>query len=293
MTLTRGFSFAQTKETEPSATPPPARFDWYSATLASGTSGVDVVEQLGTVYGGTVARGVGRHGYALRDSLMHGQTALVSVSHGGAHDRPLIESSGGASHEVAGTIRRLWPTHHVTRVDSAMDWDDPDAWSELTGHGLAVARARGVKTSVAGDWLDQHDGRTLYIGSLKADVRVRIYEKGRQLPEAGKPDWVRCEAQVRPRKAAKAVLAAVEPVGVWGAAQWSGMLAEAILGAPVERVSMAEWTLPDDLRAKTAVARQYGALFQRWLAEKSGDSSAVLAELFALGNRSETGEARH
>lgn len=223
----------------------------------------------------------GRHGYGVRDEIRAGQRCVVSVSHGGAHERALVETSGGDADTVTPLVRRLWPAHRVTRADSCLDWDDPDAWEAVTSEALRVARSAGVSTSVAGDWLDQQRGRTLYVGGTSSAVRLRVYEKGLQMPEAEKPHWVRAEVQVRPQKAAKSLVARLEPAEVWGTARWSGRLAETLLGLPVASVSMSGWVPPDDQRARAALVAQYGSVLDRWSRDVGGwaQLAVVLEEL--------------
>lgn len=260
MVLTRGFVPAVDRAFLGDS----AHFDWYSATLDETVSGGDAADHLEAADLGSRARTAGRRGYAVRDEFYAGTRLVLAVSHGGAHDRPLVEASGPTSGQVADLVRRMWPEHRVTRVDSAIDWDAPDAWAELSGTALQVARGSGIKTSVAGDWLGKEDGRTLYVGGRTASVRLRVYEKGLQLPEAGKPDWVRAEVQFRPEKAQKAACASLSASAVWGASRWSGKLWEAFTGLEVPVLKMSRWQAPDDLRARNALLKQYGKTVAAW-----------------------------
>lgn len=94
----------------------------------------------------------------------------------------------------------------MTRLDVAIDACFSAASSGLTpGVVLAgcvdVAVAHRLGTTMLGDWSGRDEsGRTLYIGSAKSAVRVRVYEKGRQpdtLP--ADPDWLRFELVYRPK----------------------------------------------------------------------------------------------
>lgn len=247
-------------------------FDWYSCTLPETVPGGDVMDALQVELGGDVVRCAGRHGYAERAVLSHGRRAVVSVSYGGAHDRCHVEATGAAADRLVPLIRRQWPDHRVTRVDSAMDWDDHGCFARVRDCALRAKRASGLKSRLAGDWIDARDGRTLYLGGKSAAVEVRVYEKGKQLPEAGRPDWCRAECQVRPPKlAGKLALASVDAAGVWGAARWSSGLYEALQGLPVARVDMRGWVLPDDARARAVLVAQYGAALTRWADDYGGD----------------------
>lgn len=253
-------------------------FDWYSCTLSAELDGHDVIDTLQVELGGDLVRCVGRHGYAERAALLHGRRSVVSVSYGGAHDRCHVETTGGDAERLVPLIRRHWPDHRVTRVDSAMDWDDRQGFDRLSKCGLSVKRAFGLKSRLAGDWIDGVDGRTLYLGGKAAAVEVRSYEKGKQIPEAGRPDWCRAECQVRPPKlAGKLALASVDAAGVWGAARWSRGLFEALQGLPVARVDMRGWVPPDDARAYRFLVQQYGPLARRVSSGEYGGSGEAFA----------------
>lgn len=244
-----------------------ARWDWYSASVGDSVAAETVVDSLRVVLGGALRVGPGRHGFGVREELLAGDRVIVGVSHGGGQERALVEASGWDTGRVAGVVRSLWPEHRVTRVDSAVDFDAAGAWQELSVLALAIARAAGVSTSVAGDWLGQVKGRTLYVGAPSSVVRMRIYEKGRQLREAKRPDWVRCELQVRPERAARFALAHLEPGQVWGCSRWAARFMEALTDAQVVPVSMRQWVMPDDLRARETMKAQYGGAIRRWKAE--------------------------
>jgi len=49
-------------------------------------------------------------------------------------------------------------------------------------------------SSLAGDWLEEKEGRTLYIGKAKNGKGLRAYEKGKQLGDL-LSKWVRFEVQ--------------------------------------------------------------------------------------------------
>lgn len=267
--MTRGFSTAPVVERGPV-------FDWYAASLpehVGGALALDVLrDDLG---GGVVLRSRGRHGYGDRAVLMHGERPVVSVSWGGTHSRCHVESGGGSTQDVCRTVRARWPEHRVTRVDSALDWDDPEAWDQVHGLVLGIAQERGLSKALAGDWIDPHqrpgDGRTLYVGAPSSAVRMRVYEKGRQLPEAGRPDWVRAEVQCRPQRAAKGLLASAEPLAVWGTARWTQDAATRLLGGvEVPATRVVTWREPDALRARTYIVRSLGRVLSQWALEVGG-----------------------
>lgn len=86
----------------------------------------------------------------------------------------------------------------LTRVDLAVDLfngeftvDDACKWRE---QGLFNVGGRSPSSSLAGDWLEEKEGRTLYIGKAKNGKGLRAYEKGKQLGDL-LSQWVRFEVQ--------------------------------------------------------------------------------------------------
>jgi phage replication initiation protein len=86
----------------------------------------------------------------------------------------------------------------VTRLDLAVDFlhgehtvDDAVDMVEADGF---TSSGRRPSTSVAGDWLDQVHGRTLYVGKAANGKMLRVYEKGKQLGDL-QSEWVRFEVQ--------------------------------------------------------------------------------------------------
>lgn len=281
MTLTRGFSFAYS----PFGVPPEAvRFDYYSASLDETVAGADVVDFFQTVDLGSPVLGTGHYGYANRVDFMAGRRRAMQVMYGGSQARPLVVGSGATSGRVAELLRKRWPEHRVTRVDSAVDWDAEAAWPRISAMGLEVAKRRGIKTSVAGDWLGKLDGRTLYIGGKSSAFGVRIYEKGKQVPEAERPWWVRMECEWRPKRENRAVAASLAPVDVWGASPWGRELLEATAALETAPVAGPAWMPPDDLRARSALLRQYGSVLGRWADEVGG--MAMLLDVLEVELRS-------
>lgn len=290
MTLTRGFSSApeplelalfelsappatelQPPSTKGSAALPfAAEWDWYSCTLAPEVDGASVVEHMGVVLDAAVVPASPRHGYAARAVLQQGRRTLLSVSWGGSQPRALVETSGASAKLVVPTIRSLFPSHRVTRCDSRIDFDQADAFSLLSGAAHRVASRRGIQTRVAGDWIDKVRGRTLYVGGKSSEVQCRVYEKGKQLPEFERPDWVRSELEWRPGRGRRDVAASLPASAVWGAGRWARELCQEMTGVGVLPVEGSNWQEPDDLRARNALLKQYGGILSRWAVETGG-----------------------
>lgn len=261
--MTRGFTTA----------PDPIRWDYYAASLVQPLDGDLVASELAGCLSTWTRTGQPRQGYRHAVDLVQGERRVAVVMWGGVHETAHVQASGESSNLVATSIRERW-VHRISRVDACVDWDDAGAWDAVCGAGLDLARRRNLRKEQAGDWLDPHggpgQGRTLYIGARSSSVRCRLYEKGRQLPEAGRPDWVRAELQVRPQKAAKAALAALQPREVWGSAEWSQELLTALTGDEVPPARVVQWREPDFDRSYRAMLRQYGRTLEHLAVANGG-----------------------
>lgn len=203
------------------------------------------------------------HGYRQGFELRAGDLTVARVLAGGQNPYPHGFSSGGDAVRFAEIIRREFPDHRVTRLDAASDFDGAGAWDRITAAGLAFADAQGLRVNHAGDWHRGIEGRTLYLGSRKSAVFVRIYEKGIQEGGEASPDWVRVEVVVRPAGDARMVAAQASAAEAWGFSSWTRDFSAMMLDLDVERVQMNQWRAPDDERAMRAVVSQYWRTFER------------------------------
>jgi DNA relaxase NicK len=265
------------------------RFDWYAATVREPAA--DVVDQLAAALGATTARGAGLYGYAEQVQLHRGEEKVGSVLHGGKNPWPHVSATGSHAPAMAEQLRQLHPERHaVTRMDACEDLDDGDGtWAQLYAPLLALALERNLTIDQAGDWARERDGRTFYVGSPRSAVRVRLYEKGKQLRVTGADpaaslDLVRLEVQVRPEGPSRLVAAVGAPADAFGYSDWSQAAAQQLLGLDVPRVHVKDERPRDDERALRAVASQYAAVFQRE-AEQLGSWDLLWARLERLAKR--------
>lgn len=282
MTVTRGLGLA----------PDPVRWDWYSGSLVDSVDSGLVVSVLSASLDADPKLGVPRHGYQRCVQLARGEHVVAQVMSGGSHETPYVQASGSSSGFVAKVLRANW-THRVSRVDACVDFDAEGAWEAVLGQVLTVTRQRGISKRQAGDWIDPHqrpgDGRTLYAGGQSSAVQGRFYEKGRQLPDAGRPYWVRGEIQIRPAKAAKRAMALVDPRGAWGASAWSADVLERLTGDAVPPARVVNYVEPDNHRRYLAMLRQYGRTLDLVAEQYGGDWSQlglVLRDDLAASRRS-------
>lgn len=171
----------------------------------------EAVEEVALAYGGDVdIRSVpARNGWRYAVQLHHGSRVYCTISMENSSTVKKcfnLQFTGSDSTKGAEIARRLFPGHSVTRVDVAVDACFSASASGLNpGVVLAgcvdIACNHRLATTMLGDWSGREEsGRTLYIGSAKSALRVRVYEKGRQ-PDTmpADPDWLRFELVYRPQ----------------------------------------------------------------------------------------------
>ena len=259
------------------------RFDAYTATSSELTpdDAKRVVMEGGSRVGVEPKRceAMGFHGFAHRQEFVdYCGHQFAAVQWGGSHgERVMLEVKGEATGPVVALLREEWP-HRCTRVDSCADFDEAGVFARLYRACRKVKKRHSVMGGKAGDWDDfPEKGRTLYLGSTSSATRVRLYEKGKQ-PEYAhlvRPDWVRLEIQVRPKKEAKSAFAALSPEEVWGASKWTSELHAQLLGGHVDpHPAGTVYRLTDDESSFEWMCKQYGAMLARQ-AEDCGGWEAV------------------
>jgi len=258
------------------------RFDWYAATVPAIPDAVLEVfrhEYIGAEFKNCKPL----YGYENGIEVSNSTGTMAKILYGGKNGDPHIFATSEQTDIFVPIVRQYWPEHRVTRFDSAEDFDAPMAFESLMEVCLAVADESGLQVGHQGDWHREELGRTLYLGSPKSAVRLRLYEKGKQLraqilPEHGQglisPNWTRLELQVRPQKDSKSAAATSTPEQVFGYAAWARTLAERALALEVPRVQVNVWRESDDERAFAFMVRQYGGMLQR-LKHQLGDWCCV------------------
>jgi hypothetical protein len=197
------------------------------------------------------------------------------LSGGGQHEFPHVVGTGSDAPAVA-RLARSWP-HRVSRVDVCVDTEDAGAYGTLREDLLRVARAAGTNVREILNPIDTRAGRTLYVGSPKSQHMARLYEKGKQLPEENRPDWVRWELQLKPEKDRKDWAAKASALDLLGAAEWSRAFVSQAFGIDPDRPPVRSRRVSDLDGALDACASQYGGRFLELVALHGGD-----LELFAL-----------
>lgn len=202
-----------------------------------------------------------------------------SVHFGGYNERTLLRASSDNADDFSELVRKWWPDHRVSRVDVAMDFQEgPDFFNDMAEWLIDYAKnaTKPLKISYAGDWANGLEGRTLYIGSRKSAVFIRLYEKGFEQLQKGNVDapidWVRFEAEIKPQnKAAKIRAASVSAREFFGS---SSLLRDfsALLGDQYEPLKMGTVRKMVDFdRTFSHMCYQYGAVFEDLLEDCQGD----------------------
>ena len=245
-------------------------FDWYSATLESSPDQVlgvlESSQDLASVY---PIRGL--YSYDRGAAVRRGEHTLAQAFWGGVNGTKQVhvQASGSDSPAIVETIRRHWPSHRVSRADAREDWSHPSAWRWLCKRAIGVAEEFRLATGTVGDWIHARSGRTLYVGRPASRVRVRIYEKGKQL--CADPNWVRLEVIVRPTGAGKAALASALPSQLMEASTWTRELAKRVGMPELDAVKVRDpWVPSDDEKALRWCVQQYGAVLGRKAAQLGG-----------------------
>lgn len=255
-------------------------FDWYAATVES-----DVDDLIGLMVAsrslcdGDIRQVPGLQGYAFGVEVRREGCRSAVVYSGGPHPHPHVIGSGADAAHVARLLRSRFPaSHRVARVDARFDTDAPGSFVRLH----RALKAQAARSGVHAHMIQPDDpdaGATYYVGSTKSDVMARLYEKGKQLKDAQRPDWTRFEVQMKPQKDRKVWAASASPAEILGASLWSRKFVANTLGIvaaspPVrpERVS----DLEGSLRALTT---QYGGRLRELVAAYDGDLAGAMAEL--------------
>lgn len=264
------------------------RFDYYSAGVPEEPQ--KLIEALRVGLGATEVEGRprGLRGYASQTVLRRGDITVATVLHGGnAGAMPNVFQSNECAHALAVFLRGSYPGHRVTRMDAAQDFDGPGAWDRLYALAMKIAVASRLKITQSGDWFWLVDGRTVYFGSWKSAVFVRLYEKGKQLGAditgidgAGgcvdvRSDWCRIEVVVKPDGDARYRAASAAPQEAWGYSWWTAKMWKAISGSTVPRVSMQQHRIPDHERSFLHMVDQYGDAMERLRVERGWSSEQL------------------
>ena len=235
---------------QPPVEAPKAKVDWLNATFDAPPMSIEgLIGFLGCCFGGrpTMAKlDGGLFGFAERYKvsvyLAGVMVEVGAICKGGEAQRGrwMLQLTGKGCGIVSdwGSLQELLEGFNakITRVDLAVDFLDGehtvDEAVDLVEAGDFTSNGRRPSTSVAGDWLDQVHGRTLYVGKAANGKMLRVYEKGKQLGDLGS-NWVRFEVQLGNRDRTIPLHVLTRPDGLFTGAYPA---LEALLEAAAEKI---------------------------------------------------------
>jgi hypothetical protein len=272
-----------------------ARFDWYQGSLDAFP--FDIAAACMTMPGAhELERGDGfnRYPHALRAKDAKGNI-LATILHGGTNGSPNVLASGPSSPDLARALASAFgrtgalagdapKALRITRADSCVDLRQ--SYQDIISDLRRLVRSCGMSgQSITND--DPDKGCTYYVGSTKAAVRIRVYEKGKELLAKGEPlgdyslDTVRFEIQLRPNGPMREQMAHMTAAELWGATNVSRWIAMKHLDANPTAFVMQRMTLSPYERRLEVLNQQYGKTFDEML-RREGSWDAVgdlIAEL--------------
>ena len=247
-----------------------AEFDWYQSSVlvrCPQESGlVDVLLAAWPFSDWAPAKNL--NGYTHGGAIRRGSNILCHVCWGG---QPGVncKTTSSESPVLAAALKRFGHPHLPTRIDSRVDWDQEGLYDRLSGELMQYALDNRLSIKVEGDWV-RGQARTLYLGSTTSPVRLVLYEKGYEQGGAASKHWVRLEVRLRPKREWREVVASWSAETVF-CAGWVPDALKAIGWDDLERKSVGSIRKPtDELRARMALATQYGNIFTDW-ADELGD----------------------
>ena len=267
-----------------------AFFDWYQCSVSVPVP--ELVFELSEFYGAATRPGKPQPPYLrcfefVPVGTKNNDRSVVpycSIHYGGINDRSLLRASSDNSVTFAEFVRSTWPDHSVSRLDVAMDFQEgPEFFNDMASWLIDYAKENRLKTAFAGDWANGQAGRTLYVGSRKSAVFIRLYEKGMEQLAKGNSvapvDWVRFEAEIKPaNKAAKQKMASVQARDCFGASLLLRDFA-ALLGDKYEPIKVGTvWKQTDFDRSFQHMCYQYGDVIKAAF-EICGDDKEALASM--------------
>lgn len=172
---------------------------------------------------------------------------------------------------------RITPLHSArtsrvdTRVDTLVPYEDLEAM---------LRSAAGQKATLRRIWSEkagESTGRTLYVGSVKSAVQVRLYEKHLESPGQYVEGTNRVEVQLRPPSRAKADVSAWSPADTFCASELTRRVAR-LLGTDVTHPATLQKNRgePDLEKTLAHMRTQYGPAVKTWLRITGGEVGTVL-----------------
>lgn len=217
---------------------------------------------------------------ALTDRL--GREAC-SVFWGGQNAQPNVEAKGSQAPALSAILRANWE-HLPSRVDPMRQASREGLFRDVRTVAFAVAEKHRLDPPKEHCNNHPDKGDTLYLGSRKSAVCIRVYQPGlKRAEEEGRTGCeisdeeryaVRCELEFKPQKrTAKLAAASLSPDALWGVSGYAADFAAEVFAMQVQPVSISERRESNRNRALRFMASQYRTHLADLLQECQGDVS--------------------
>lgn len=262
------------------------RFDYYSATVPAQVS--HCIHMISEKFGGGFSDLHPKNGY--KKGALH-EFSGIEVHSGGYNPDPYLLIKGDRSPDAAAFIREAYPSHKVSRADVCIDFVEVggfDRMKAILNQIAADIRPKAIVPELRGPETDHPTvGRTMYYGSIKSDVRICLYEKGKQMRAQGLVvplEWFRVELRVKPRKERKRLSAGLSEAEFWGFSKWTKTACTSILNISPEYRPDASLRKSTAEKAVHHMLRQYGRAMTRY-ADEIGEDAFIrkIREVLADG----------
>ncbi len=219
-------------------------------------------------------------------ALMESKTETVCLfAWDKKNNRVHIKATGANARALDDYLRKYSP--HVSRIDLAIDVTGVQMFDRIYRPAARFISANKINYKQVGKWATNQE-RTLYVGSSKSRVQVRIYEKGHEQIAKGNlkadPDWVRVEVQIRPGSKEKAIIGQMSPLDIISSAGWASDFISAIGIAEIHKKQSfraPKKTITDTMKKRIWFARNYGQFLSDWV-DDAGSLEACFSEMVDL-----------
>ena len=229
-------------------------------------------------------------GLALVDPeiLNKSKSTILKISKGGDHVNGTIqlESKGGHAPVLNKILTESRAFFLPTRVDVAIDWFENGLFDCIAASAIAFAqdRKKPLKIGYAGDWA-RGESRTLYIGSRKSEIFLRIYEKGYKARQDGDLDaplnWVRVEPEFKFQSFKKRMCVSGFTPSQFFQIGWIKEFTEYLMFNTESIPLPSSYKAPDYDRALRALKRQYGKTLEKLAQDMGYDEKRFMAALIS------------
>lgn len=249
-----------------------AKWDWYQVTinLPDLDGLLPVLERFYPLCDWQIT--TPQNGYQNARALVLGDRKVLVCSYGGNGGTANITATSDDSEQFYSALQSWGGSYRPTRVDSCIDWIEEGLFDALSASLISFALDNDIKISQLGDW-QRGKSRTLYIGSPKSPVQLRLYEKGYQMEgsETNNPNWVRLEVQIRPAKERRYEVAKWLPAECFSAGWVSGAVERFFIVAGNSRPVGVVNRVSDKERQRRWLCKQGANILSQWRSECGSD----------------------